>query len=200
MPPRSRRIKRFPIIREHGVTAQLSTLVSLPVSTPAAHPVLRQPAPDFSLADHTGHIHRLHSYIARGKPIILSFYPLAGSPFCTKQLCSLRSMQQSAPAFSSAAVTILGISQDSPSRIAQFVDTHALTYPVLSDCDGSVHDKYGIKTFFLGLLNRMSFICSHYPLPSLTARLRFVFLTPSSPPCHGSCSVFASCRTHYLCH
>ena len=39
----------------------------------AAGPELGQPAPDFSLPDQNGKIHRLADY--RGKTVVLAFYP-----------------------------------------------------------------------------------------------------------------------------
>lgn len=151
---RSHRLRRFPLIKENGIAAQLATLASLPVTMQPEHATLRQIPPNFALPDHEGHVHQLHHYIALGKPIVVFFFPLAGSPFCVKEVCAFRDMQLSGLlTFSSASATILGISQDRMDRIGQFVKRHNVPYPILSDEDGNIHDQWGIKTTLLGLLN-----------------------------------------------
>ena len=45
-------------------------------------------APDFSLPDQKGNIHRLSDY--RGKWIVLYFYPKDNTPGCTTEACKFR--------------------------------------------------------------------------------------------------------------
>ncbi|MGF1652996.1 MAG: peroxiredoxin, partial [Actinomycetales bacterium] len=46
------------------------------------------PAPDFTLPDHTGTLRSLTEL--RGERTILYFYPAAMTPGCTKQACDFR--------------------------------------------------------------------------------------------------------------
>ena len=45
-------------------------------------------APDFTLSDQFGEIHKLSDY--RGKIVVLYFYPKDDTPGCTKEACSFR--------------------------------------------------------------------------------------------------------------
>lgn len=152
------RVKHFPMCKENGVATKVSTMVSLPVSTPAAR-LIGQHAPDFLLPDHRGSLHRLHHYLARG-PVCLFIFPLSGSPFCVKEACAFRSAQLALPTFASSKATIIGLCQDEPARLAKFVQGNDLRYPVLSDHDRKVLDQWGVGTLFFGLLNS-----THPPKP-----------------------------------
>ncbi len=47
-------------------------------------------APEFSLPDQNGKLHRLADY--RGQTVILYFYPADMTPGCTNQACSFRDL------------------------------------------------------------------------------------------------------------
>ena len=47
---------------------------------------LESQAPDFTLPDQNGELHRLSDY--RGKKVILYFYPRDNTAGCSKQACS----------------------------------------------------------------------------------------------------------------
>ena len=47
-------------------------------------------APDFSLPDQNGRMHRLSDYLV--KKVILYFYPADMSPGCTNQACNFRDL------------------------------------------------------------------------------------------------------------
>ena len=95
-------------------------------------------APDFTLPDAEGENISLASF--RGKRVILYFYPAAMTPGCTKQACDFR---DSLDGLTAAGITVLGVSKDSPQKLAKFVQRDALTFPLLSDPDLAVHQAYG---------------------------------------------------------
>jgi peroxiredoxin Q/BCP len=95
-------------------------------------------APDFTLPDADGHPVSLSSL--RGQRVIAYFYPAAMTPGCTTQACDFRN---SNTGLSAAGFAVLGISPDSPAKLAKFRDRDGLTFPLLSDPGLSVLKAYG---------------------------------------------------------
>ena len=96
-------------------------------------------APDFSLADETGTLHKLSDY--RGKPVILYFYPADDTPGCTTEACNFRDDYS---AYQKAGVVILGVSPDSSSSHAKFKTKYQLPFTLLADEDNQVCQLYGV--------------------------------------------------------
>jgi peroxiredoxin Q/BCP len=95
-------------------------------------------APEFTLPDDTGTQVSLSDF--RGKKVILYVYPTAMTPGCTTQACDFRDSLQS---LTSAGYAVVGISPDSPEKLAKFRERDALTFPLVSDSDKSVLTEYG---------------------------------------------------------
>ncbi|SFB14188.1 peroxiredoxin Q/BCP [Amycolatopsis marina] len=95
-------------------------------------------APDFTLTDSTGASVSLSDY--RGKSVVVYFYPAAGTPGCTKQACDFR---DNLGELDGAGYQVLGISPDKPEKLAKFVETEQLTFPLLSDPDKTVLSEWG---------------------------------------------------------
>jgi peroxiredoxin Q/BCP len=95
-------------------------------------------APDFTLPDADGNQVSLASL--RGQRVIIYFYPAAMTPGCTKQACDFRDSKAD---LSQAGFAVLGISPDSPAKLAKFRDRDGLTFPLLSDPDRQVLQAYG---------------------------------------------------------
>ena len=95
-------------------------------------------APDFTLADADGGQVSLSAL--RGQRVIIYFYPAAMTPGCTKQACDFRDSKKD---LSDAGFAVLGISPDSPAKLAKFRDRDGLTFPLLSDPDKTVLKAYG---------------------------------------------------------
>lgn len=96
------------------------------------------PAPGFTLLDSEGAERSLAEY--RGENVILYFYPEAGTPGCTTQACDFRDNLNS---LKSAGYTVLGVSRDTPSKLAGFAAEQGLNFTLLSDPDKAVHQLYG---------------------------------------------------------
>ena len=104
------------------------------------------PAPDFTLPDADGNQVSLAGL--RGQRVIIYFYPAAMTPGCTKQACDFRDSKAD---LTQAGYTVLGISPDSPAKLARFRDKEGLTFPLLSDPDREVlqaYGAYGEKTMY----------------------------------------------------
>jgi thioredoxin-dependent peroxiredoxin len=95
-------------------------------------------APDFSLTDDHGATVRLRDL--RGGRVVLYVYPAAMTSGCTTQACDFR---DSLSALKAAGLTVIGLSPDSPDRLAQFRERDHLTFPLLSDPDRTVLTAYG---------------------------------------------------------
>lgn len=84
-------------------------------------------------------------------PVVLFFFPKAGSPVCTREACSFR---DSLPAFDDVGATVVGISpNDSAERLATFAEENDLDYPLIADEDGTIAEDYDIGGLF-GLLDK----------------------------------------------
>lgn len=96
------------------------------------------PAPDFTLPDADGKPVSLSDY--RGRRVIVYFYPAAGTPGCTKQACDFR---DNLTELNAAGLDVIGISPDSPAKLAKFRDAQGLSFPLLSDPDRQVLAAWG---------------------------------------------------------
>lgn len=73
--------------------------------------------------------------------VLLVFYPADFSPSCTEELCSLRDLD---PFELQNDVSIVGVSTDSAFSHRAFAAQHDLTFPLVSDSDGSIAAAYGV--------------------------------------------------------
>lgn len=96
---------------------------------------------DFALPDQHGEQRTLQELIANG-PLVIFFYPLAGSGGCTKEACHFRDLQAE---FSAAGASLVGISTDSEAKQLDFATKNGLNYPLLSDKKGEVADLFGVR-------------------------------------------------------
>jgi peroxiredoxin Q/BCP len=95
-------------------------------------------APDFSLPDADGQQVTLSGL--RGQRVIVYFYPAAMTPGCTKEACDFR---DNLGVLAGAGLTVLGISPDSPQKLAKFRDKESLNFSLLADPDREVLRAYG---------------------------------------------------------
>lgn len=95
-------------------------------------------APAFTLLDDHGNKVALSQFT--GSTVILYAYPAAMTPGCTTQACDFR---DSLASLSAHGYVVLGISPDSVDKLAQFRERDHLTFPLLSDPDRKVLEKYG---------------------------------------------------------
>lgn len=95
-------------------------------------------APDFTLPDADSRDVALSSLC--GQRVIIYFYPAAMTPGCTTQACDFRDSKRD---LSDAGYAVLGISPDTPTKLAKFRDRDELTFPLLSDPGLGVLKAYG---------------------------------------------------------
>ncbi len=97
------------------------------------------PAPDFRLPADDGRTYALKDL--RGQKVVLYFYPKDDTPGCTKEACSFR---DNLARVRSKGAIILGVSRDDLASHAKFRQKYSLTFPLLSDPEGTVIAAYGV--------------------------------------------------------
>jgi thioredoxin-dependent peroxiredoxin len=95
-------------------------------------------APDFSLPDADGKTVQLSGL--RGQRVIVYFYPAAMTPGCTKEACDFR---DNLGVLADAGLAVLGISPDTPEKLAKFRDKESLNFSLLADTGREVLKAYG---------------------------------------------------------
>ena len=95
-------------------------------------------APAFSLEDDQGNTVRLSDL--KGSRVIVYFYPAAMTPGCTTQACDFTAAMTD---FTTAGYTVLGISPDSPDKLARFRQEGSFNFTLLSDPSKATMEKYG---------------------------------------------------------
>ncbi|GAA2738427.1 thioredoxin-dependent thiol peroxidase [Pedococcus aerophilus] len=95
-------------------------------------------APDFTLPDDQGGEVSLSGL--RGRKVIVYFYPAAMTPGCTTQACDF---SDNINTLKGEGYEVLGISPDSPTKLAKFREKDGLSITLLSDADRAVMDAYG---------------------------------------------------------
>ena len=110
---------------------------------------------DFSLPDETGTQRRLSELLTEG-PVVLFFYPAALTPGCTAEACHFRDL---AAEFAAVGARPVGISGDPVDRQQEFAGRHTLGFPLLSDEDGTIRERFGVKRgFSLAPTKRVTFV------------------------------------------
>ena len=106
--------------------------------------------PDFELPDDQGTPRTLSGFLASG-PVVLYFYPAAMSPGCTVESCHFRDLAEE---FAQAGAQRVGISPDAVDRQREFAARHDFGFPLLSDPDGEVARRFGVRRRFGPLATR----------------------------------------------
>jgi thioredoxin-dependent peroxiredoxin len=96
-------------------------------------------APAFTLTDQDGKKVKLSDFA--GKKVVIYFFPKADTPGCTQQSCNLRDAM---PDLKRLKAVVLGISADPPAKQKKFDEKYGLGFPLLSDEEHTVLEKYGV--------------------------------------------------------
>jgi peroxiredoxin Q/BCP len=96
-------------------------------------------APSFSLAGDGGRV--VDSPALKGQRYVIYFYPKDDTPGCTKEACAFR---DNLPAFARLGVPVFGVSADETKAHDKFVHKYGLNFPLLSDPQHKLLDKYGV--------------------------------------------------------
>lgn len=95
-------------------------------------------APAFTLKATDGSTVKLSEL--KGKPVVLYFYPKDDTPGCTREACAFRDRL---PELKKLGAVVLGISADDVTSHKKFSDKFSLNFPLLSDTDHAIAEKFG---------------------------------------------------------
>jgi peroxiredoxin Q/BCP len=95
-------------------------------------------APSFTLKDANGKPVALSDF--SGKDVVVYFYPKDDTPGCTKEACGFRDAWSE---LRELGVVVLGVSPDGAIAHQKFAAKYRLPFPLLSDPDKSVMEKFG---------------------------------------------------------
>jgi peroxiredoxin Q/BCP len=96
-------------------------------------------APKFTLPDQNENNVSLSDY--KGKWVILYFYPKDMTPGCTTEACDFRDENT---VLDQRGIAVLGVSKDNVSKHKKFEEKHFLSFPLLSDENGTVCEDFGV--------------------------------------------------------
>lgn len=113
---------------------------------PAPGPQVGKPAPDFQLPNLGGQLVSLSDF--QGKPVLINFW----ASWCGPCVYEMPYIQEVFEEWSGQGLVVLAINiGESSSKVKEFMESHALSFPVLLDMEGKVADQYnigGIPTTF----------------------------------------------------
>jgi peroxiredoxin Q/BCP len=95
-------------------------------------------APTFTLRDQDGTKVTLKDFA--GADVVVYFYPADDTPGCTKEACQFNDNLR---AFSRAGIAVVGVSPDDAEAHVAFRKKYGLKFPLLSDPDHKVMERYG---------------------------------------------------------
>lgn len=118
-----------------------------PVSpSPAGFCGVGAPAPEFELPDHAGNTVRLHTRLAPAGVVVV-FFRGHWCPYCRRYLGKLQSHLARIQA---GGAQLLAVSPEPPATSAALVAELGLGFPVVSDADGQVINRYGTRNGYMG--------------------------------------------------
>jgi thioredoxin-dependent peroxiredoxin len=99
-------------------------------------------APAFNLASSDGgkESDKVALKDLQGKWVVLYFYPKDDTPGCTQEA---KDFTEARSKLSRKGAVVLGVSKDSVESHCKFRDKYGIAFPLLSDPEGKVLEKYG---------------------------------------------------------
>jgi len=95
-------------------------------------------APAFTLPDADGNKVSLSDFA--GQRVVVYFYPRDDTPGCTKEA---RQFNDALSQFEGLGIPVIGISPDKQASHVRFRDKYGLEFPLLSDPEHKIMEKYG---------------------------------------------------------
>lgn len=102
-------------------------------------PAIGTKAPDIDLPSDGGGTVRLKDY--KGQKVLVYFYPKDDTPGCTAESCSL---SENLSKLNKLNCAVIGVSKDSVKKHDKFKAKYDLKFPLASDEEGDVCERYGV--------------------------------------------------------
>ena len=96
-------------------------------------------APEINANDHNGKPYSLKN--AKGKKVILYFYPKDDTTGCTAEACNFR---DNYAALQKKGFEVVGVSVDDEKKHNKFIDKYELPFTLIADTDKKVVEDYGV--------------------------------------------------------
>lgn len=126
-------------------------------------------APDFTAVTYDGQTISLADY--RGKSsVVLFFYPKDGTSICTKEACAFRDSYER---FVEIGAVVIGVSGDSDQSHDQFARQHNLSFPLISDSDGTLRRLFAVPRTLGILPGRVTYVIDRNGIVQLEFNSQF---------------------------
>jgi len=119
----------------------LGSLMAMTSSISAADLKVGEAAPDFTMVGTDGKTYTLSELTKSGKAVVLAWFPRADTPGCTKECTSFKN---DGAKMRDYQVVYFTASNDPLENNKRFAEKLGVDYPILSDPDSSVAQKYGV--------------------------------------------------------
>ena len=96
-------------------------------------------APDFNFTTISGGAAGVTSL--KGTPFVVFFYPRAGTPGCTNEVLDFSRCKAD---FDKIGVSVLGISPDTPAKLAKFREKYGVTADLVADPEHDIIQRWGV--------------------------------------------------------
>ena len=116
-----------------------------------------QKAPDFSVTSSSGQKLGLRDFVGK-KNVVLYFYPGDFTLVCTRETCGFR---DSYAELASKDTEVIGVSVDSDESHQRFAKEHDVAFPLVSDRDKALAQRYeatGLFSRLLGKTGRITYV------------------------------------------
>lgn len=110
-------------------------------------------APRVEAVDQDGRPVKLEEIYRKGLTLVY-FYPMASTPGCTRQACSLRDAYEE---LTKQGVQVVGVSMDAVASQKKFQEKNRLPFTLLADPEGKVVAAFGVGSF-LGFASRQAYL------------------------------------------
>jgi peroxiredoxin Q/BCP len=113
----------------------------MPLSVSAEDLKVGDSAPDFTMTGSDGKTYKLSELNKQGKAVVVAWFPRAFTGGCTKECTSFKNDGEKIRGYQVAYFTA---SNDPVEQNKKFAESLGVDYPILSDPDSSVAQKYGV--------------------------------------------------------
>jgi len=111
-------------------------------------------APEFSAKSYDGKTIHLADFLGK-RALVLFFYPKDGTAICTQQACAFRDSYER---FIKAGAEVIGVSSDNEDSHRSFARQHKLSFPLISDTDGSLRKAFAVPKTMSLLPGRVTYV------------------------------------------